>query len=190
LDRTSILIIFEHNSSWIIFLLRSHKLTSGINSNIVCVRTYIDTVIATTAAETKVPLAIDMSVLRISLGGAPQFVLVYPTIGPLGTAREPPASPHKWKDTLLTLSWSFYYSAPAVTGLLRAVRGAQQAAGARVTLHLPRAAWTTRVLASWTRAGTQAIETLAADVGTIGMDSHRAPGLSQASCGALVVHNS
>ena len=142
-----ILIILEYYSSWITFFLCSHKLTSGINPNIVGVWVYVDAVIAATAAETKVSLAIDMSVLRISpktiyshfnyqkwhkdvnflllLGRTPEFALMYPTKSPLCTAGEPLASPLKWKDTLLALSWSFYDTALAVTCLLRAVRGAQ-----------------------------------------------------------------
>jgi len=120
-----ILIILEYYSSWIIFFLCSHKLTSGINTNIVCVCIYVDAVIAATAAETKVSLAIDMSVLRICLGRTPEFALMYPPKSPLCTAGEPLASPLKWKDTLLALSWSFYDTALAVTRLLRAVRGAQ-----------------------------------------------------------------
>ena len=111
------------------------------------------------------------------------------SISPLSTACEPPASPDKWEDTLLPLCRTLnYWTLAIIAHLLSAVWGAQQTAGTRVAVHLPRSAWGTRVLASWTRAGTQTIEPLATDVGTIGVHSYWAPGLAQTSGGALVVN--
>ncbi len=58
-----------------------------------------------------------------------------------------------------------------------------------VTLYLPRAPWPTRAPGPRTRGGAEAVEALASFVSPVRPRGHGAPGLAQASGGALVIHD-
>ena len=57
------------------------------------------------------------------------------------------------------------------------------------TSYLPRAPWPTRAPGPRTRGGAEAVEALASFVSPVRPRGHGAPGLAQASGGALVIHD-
>ena len=59
----------------------------------------------------------------------------------------------------------------------------------RLLLYLPRASWPTRAPSPRTRGGAETVEALASLVSPVRPRGHGAPGLTQASSGALVIHD-